>query len=82
MATGWSLLRLIARELYKVIGEETRRLAPDVLILGALFAHDHPDCVIEEALPYIDVLSIQPGGCNSRQPILTVCMPSSKPILV
>ena len=58
-----AFLRLIARELYKVIGEETRRLAPDVLIFGERYlAYDHPDCVIEEALPYIDVLSIQPGG--------------------
>ncbi|MEC7280874.1 MAG: hypothetical protein VXU50_02315, partial [Verrucomicrobiota bacterium] len=58
-----AFLRLIARELYMVIGEETRRLAPDVLIFGERYlAHDHPDCVIEEALPYIDVLSIQPGG--------------------
>ena len=56
-------LRLIARELYRVIGEETRRLAPDTLIFGERYLiHDHPDCVIEEALPYIDVLSIQPGG--------------------
>ena len=58
-----AFLRLIARELYKVIGEETRRLAPDALIFGERYlAHDHPDAVIEEALPYIDVLSIQPGG--------------------
>jgi hypothetical protein len=58
-----AFLRLIARQLYQVIGEETRRLAPDVLIFGERYlVHDHPDCVIEEALPYIDVLSIQPGG--------------------
>ena len=58
-----TFLRLIARQLYQVIGEETRRLAPDVLIFGERYlVHDHPDCVIEEALPYIDVLSIQPGG--------------------
>ncbi|MFC1541560.1 hypothetical protein ACFL50_03810 [Candidatus Latescibacterota bacterium] len=56
-------LRLIARELYRVIGEETRRLAPDALIFGERYlVNDHPDCVIEEALQYIDVLSIQPGG--------------------
>jgi hypothetical protein len=56
-------LRLIARELYRVIGEETRRLAPGVLVFGERYlVNDHPDCVVEEALPYIDVLSIQPGG--------------------
>jgi len=58
-------LRLIARELYKVIGEETRRLVPNALIFGERYlVGDHPDCVIEEALPYIDVLSIQPGGAQ------------------
>jgi hypothetical protein len=58
-------LRLIARELYKVLGEETRRLAPDALIFGERYlVGDHPACVIEEALPYIDVLSIQPGGAT------------------
>lgn len=56
-------LRLIARELYSLIGKETRRLAPKTLIFGERYlVGDHPDCVIEEAIPYIDVLSIQPGG--------------------
>jgi len=60
-----AFLRLIARELYRVLGEETRRLAPDALIFGERYlVGDHPDCVIEEALPYIDVLSIQPGGAT------------------
>ena len=64
-ASDEDFLRLIARELYRVIGEETRRLAPDALIFGERYlVNDHPDCVIEEALPYIDVLSIQPGGAN------------------
>ena len=58
-----AFLRLIARELYRVIGEETRRLAPNALIFGERYLiHDHPVCVVEEALQYIDVLSIQPGG--------------------
>lgn len=58
-------LRLIARELYTVIGNETRRLAPNTLIFGERYlVGDHPDCVIEEALPFIDVLSIQPGGAT------------------
>jgi hypothetical protein len=62
-ASDEAFLRLIARELYRVIGEETRRLAPDTLIFGERYLiHDHPICVVEEALPYIDVLSIQPGG--------------------
>jgi len=62
-------LRLIARELYTVIGKETRRLAPNSLIFGERYlVGDHPDCVIEEALPYIDVLSIQPGGATFNEP--------------
>lgn len=66
-ASDEGFLRLIARELYRVIGEETRRLAPGVLIFGERYLFDdHPDCVVEEALPYIDVLSIQPGGAKFR----------------
>lgn len=61
-------LRLIARELYTVIGKENRRLAPNTLIFGERYlVGDHPDCVIEEALPYIDVLSIQPGGATFNE---------------
>ena len=64
-ASDEAFLRLIARELYRVLGEETRRLAPETLIFGERYlVGDHPDCVIEEALPYIDVLSIQPGGAD------------------
>jgi len=64
-AVDEGFLRLIARELYRVIGKETRRLAPDTLVFGERYlAGDHPDCVLEEALPYIDVLSIQPGGAE------------------
>jgi hypothetical protein len=64
-ASDEDFLRLIARELYKVIGEETRRLHPDALIFGERYLmNDHPNCVLEEALPYIDVLSIQPGGAE------------------
>jgi hypothetical protein len=63
----YDFLRLIARELYKVLGDETKRLAPGVLIFGERYLFDdHPDCVVEEALPYIDVLSIQPGGAKFR----------------
>jgi len=61
-------LRLIARELYTVIGEEIRRLAPNTLIFGERYlVGDHPDCVVEEALPYIDVLSIQPGSATFNE---------------
>ena len=58
-----SFLRLIAREHYRVRGEETRRLHPGALVFGERYLmHDHPHVVLEEALPYIDVLSIQPSN--------------------
>lgn len=58
-----AFLRIIAREHYRVIGEETRRLHPGALIFGERYLKgDHPDEVLEEALSYIDVLAIQPGG--------------------
>ena len=67
-AEDYGFLRLIARELYTVIGRETRRLAPNTLIFGERYlVGDHPDCVIEEALPYIDVLSIQPGRATFNE---------------
>ncbi len=56
-------LRLIAREHYRTLGEETRKHAPKSLIFGERYLMcDHPDEVIEEALPYIDALAIQPSG--------------------
>ena len=62
---------------YMVIGEETRRLAPDVDLGERYLAHDHPDCVIEEAC-LISMSRYPTWWRNSRQSILTVCMRSSK----
>ncbi len=62
-ADDQEFLRLIAREHYGVIGEETRRCDPKHLVFGERYLMgDHPDAVIQEALPYIDVLAIQPLG--------------------
>jgi hypothetical protein len=62
-ADDQEFLRLIAREHYRVIGEETRRCDPKHLVFGERYLMgDHPDAVIQEALPHIDVLSIQPLG--------------------
>lgn len=62
-ANDEGFLRLIAREHYRLIGETTRKLDPCALIFGERYLlGDHPDCVLEEAIPYIDVLSIQPGS--------------------
>jgi hypothetical protein len=62
-ANDEGFLRLIAREHYRLIGETTRKLDPCALIFGERYLlGDHPECVLEEAVPYIDVLSIQPGS--------------------
>ncbi len=52
---------LIAREVYSTIGPITRELAPDTLIFGDRYASwAMPWRVIQEALPWIDVVSVQP----------------------
>ena len=62
-ATDEEFLRIIARTYYKVIGEETRRLAPDTIIFGERYGPNiTPDLVIEEAAPYLDAVAVQPYG--------------------
>lgn len=62
-ATEEAFLRLIARTYYKVIGEETRRLAPDSIIFGERYGPNiTPSFVIEEAAPWIDAVAVQPYG--------------------
>ncbi|MEM7143835.1 MAG: hypothetical protein AAF591_01790 [Verrucomicrobiota bacterium] len=62
-ATDEEFLRLIARTYYKVIGEETRRLAPDSIIFGERYGPNiTPSLVIEEAAPWIDAVAVQPYG--------------------
>ena len=62
-ATEEGFLALIAQAHYKLIGEATRELHPGALIFGERYlVNDHPEVVLEAAMPYIDVLSIQPGG--------------------
>ena len=63
LSADYEFLRLIARELYRVHGETTRGLDPDRLVFGErYFLKDHPIEVLEEAAPWIDVISIQPYG--------------------
>ena len=60
-----AFLILIAKEYYKTIGEYTRQLDPNSLILGDRYNGGALNFdVIKEALPYIDVISVQPGGCH------------------
>ena len=63
-----NFLKLIAKEYYKLIGDETKRLDPGALIFGERYAmHRVPTYIIEEALPYIDVVSIQPHDCDFNE---------------
>jgi len=62
-ATDEEFLRLIAKTYYKVIGEETRRLAPDSIVFGERYGPNiTPSFVIEEAAPWIDAVAVQPYG--------------------
>jgi hypothetical protein len=62
-ATDEGFLALIAQAHYKLIGEETRRLHPGALVFGErYFLNDHPEVVLAAALPYIDVIAIQPSS--------------------
>jgi len=62
-ATDHDFLLVIAREYYRHIGTETRRLDPDTLVFGERYPGRALDFdVIREAIPYIDVISVQPGA--------------------
>ena len=61
--TDEAFLVLIAREIYSHIGPITRKLFPNTLVFGERYAGIAlPWQVIEEALPYIDVVSVQPNA--------------------
>jgi hypothetical protein len=55
-------LRLIARQYFKVLGEATRKHDPNHLVFGDrfIFSTVVPE-VIEEMLPYVDAIAIQPN---------------------
>jgi hypothetical protein len=56
-----AFLRLIARQYYGVAFEATRRADPDHLLFGDRYlVGDMPPEVLQEALPFVDVLSVQP----------------------
>ncbi len=60
-ASDEDFLVLIAREVYSYLGPLTRELAPDTLIFGERYNGSAlPWRVIQEALPWIDVVSVQP----------------------
>jgi hypothetical protein len=60
-ASDGDFLVLIAREVYSTLGPITRELAPNTLIFGERYAGwKMPWRVIQEAVPWIDVVSVQP----------------------
>ena len=62
-ATDEGFLNIIAKEHYELIGKATRQLHPGALIFGERYLlDDHPQVVLDAAMPYIDVLSIQPSS--------------------
>ena len=64
-ASDDDFLVIIAREIYSHIGPITRALFPDTLVFGERYSGAAlPMEVIIEALPYIDVVSVQPNDSN------------------
>ena len=83
-ATDEGFLSIIAREHYKLIGEETRQLHPEALIFGERYLlEDHPQVVLDAAMPYIDVISIQPGSdCFESEYFDDLYARYKKPIII
>jgi hypothetical protein len=77
-------LRLIARQYYRTAFEATRKADPDHLIFGDRYlAGDLPWEVLEEALPFVDVLSIQPYGIRFDRALFDhLYEKTGKPILI
>ena len=62
-ASDEDFLVLIARELYSHVGPITRELFPETLVFGERYSGAAlPWLVIQEALPWIDIVSVQPGA--------------------
>ena len=78
-------LRLIAREYFKVLGEATRKHDPNHLIFGDrfIFSTIVPE-VIEEMLPYVDAIAIQPNYAAGfpRAQFDRVHTMTKKPVLI
>ena len=77
-------LRRIARQYYAVAHMATRKADPDHLIFGDRYLiGDHPPEVLEEAAPFIDVLSVQPyGSAFDRAAFDALHALTGKPILI
>ncbi|TWU31138.1 alpha-L-fucosidase [Novipirellula artificiosorum] len=83
-ASDEKFLVLIARELYSTLGPITRELAPDALVFGERYAGwALPWEVIQEELPWVDVVSVQPGGSQfPAQDFERLYRETKKPIMI
>ncbi len=67
-AADAQFLRRIARTFYGVAGPAYRQHDPHHLVFGEMYLHiSLPDEVLEEAMPHIDLLLIQPTGNPTAQ---------------
>ena len=83
-ASDEDFLVLIAREVYSFIGPLTRKLAPNTLIFGERYAgRALPWRVIQEALPWIDVVSVQPDASEFPAEIFErLYLETRKPVMI
>lgn len=82
-ASDEDFLVLIAREVYSFLGPLTRELAPNTLIFGERYAGwKLPWRVIQEALPYIDVVSVQPYPAEYPENFERLYRETGKPIMI
>jgi len=90
-ARDQAFLRLIAREYFRVVGGTQRKLAPDRLVFGERFGISAlskyttivPE-VLEEMLPYVDAIAIQPPfhGSFPKEKFDEIHQVTGKPILI
>lgn len=83
-ASDEDFLVVIAREVYSTLGPLTRELWPNTLVFGERYAgRALPWRVIQEALPYIDVVSVQPKGTKfSDVPFDRLYKETGKPVMI
>ncbi|MEM9282758.1 MAG: hypothetical protein AAGA96_13100 [Verrucomicrobiota bacterium] len=83
-ASDEDFLVLIAREVYATLGPLSRELWPNTLIFGERYpGRALPWEVIQEALPYIDVVTVQPNGTRfSDVPFERLYQETGKPIMI
>jgi hypothetical protein len=80
----YDFLRLIAREYYRAAGEAMEREDRKHLVFGDRYMlTDLPEEVLQEALPWIDVVAIQPGEPQFEKALFDrVYRIARKPILI